>query len=478
MNRQDQAIVGSLHIAGYRIERELGRGGMATVYLAHQESLRRPVALKIMSPALLQDPGFASRFLQEGATVARLMHPNIIKIYDSGIHENTYYLAMEYLPGGSLRDRIRQGLDPEQGVDILYAMADALSYAHRRDIIHRDIKPQNILHYEDGTPILTDFGIAKLLGNTTSLTVSGYTLGTPSYMSPEQARGQPVDARADIYALGILFFEMLTGRVPYTAPDSVALAIKHITEPLPRLPSQFALYQPLLDDMLAKQPDERLPSAGAVLDRLAELGVVSGMRRGLSDPRMSKPKVAPATAAARRSARGRWLTMGTLSGLIGIGLAAGIAKYGLPGSHPPAADVTRQAGEQQSVELAAPSPPRQVEPRLDEAPQPDPPVDVQRGNLHLRDVDPGLAREVNRQRARCLFLYGTFDESRQRRLDTPGFVRCTEQVADRFQLIDSNDSSKRCRLDLQPPVAGSPACSISEKDYLAWKENQGTEQAR
>ncbi len=462
MNRQNQASVDSLRIAGYRIERELGRGGMARVYLAHQESLRRPVALKIMSPALLDDPGFASRFLQEGATVARLMHPNIIKIYDSGIYEDTYYLAMEYLPGGSLRERIRQGLDPQQSVDILYAMADALSYAHRHDIVHRDIKPQNILHYEDGTPILTDFGIAKLLGNNTSLTASGYTLGTPSYMSPEQARGQPVDARADIYALGILFFEMLTGRVPYTAPDSVALAIKHITEPLPRLPAQFALYQPLLDDMLAKQPDERLPSAGAILDRLAELGVVSGMRKGLSGPRMHRSEAVPPATIARPSGPGRWLAMAALVGLIGIGLAAGIAHYGLPDSQPAPGDTPRQPAEPAPQSL-----PRPVESRPDQAP--DPPVEVRPEHRQLRDVDPRLVREINRQRARCLFLYGMLDESREPRLDTPGFVRCTEQVADRFRLVDGNDPDQPCRLDHHSSAAQPPPCGISEADYRAWR---------
>lgn len=255
-------------IPGYRVERELGRGGMATVYLARQESLRRQIALKLMAPALASDEEFTRRFLKEGPTAARLIHPNIVKVFDTGAYDGQYYLAMEYISGGTLKQRIRQGLPVHTALAVLRSLAEALGYAHQQNIVHRDVKTQNILMREDGTPVLSDFGIAKALGSTTAMTYSGMSMGSPHYMSPEQLRGEPVDRRTDLYALGILFHEMLTGKVPYTAENSIAIAYQHINAPLPKLPAELAVFQPLLDKLLAKRVDERFEDAAALIRAL------------------------------------------------------------------------------------------------------------------------------------------------------------------------------------------------------------------
>ena len=257
-------------IPGYNIKRMIGQGGMATVYLAEQVALHRLVALKIMSPALAADDTFTSRFLKEGATSANLFHPKIIKVFNSGVHDHHYYMAMEYLNGGTLKEKIGSGLPLKTALRILKDMADALRYAHSRDVVHRDIKSQNILLYEDGTPVLSDFGVAKALGSNTALTRTGIAVGSPGYMSPEQLRGEPIDGRTDIYALGILFYEMLTGELPYQATDQFAVAFKHIYDPIPTLPPKYAAFQPILNMTLAKAPEDRVPNADALLEQIAQ----------------------------------------------------------------------------------------------------------------------------------------------------------------------------------------------------------------
>ena len=257
-----------MRIPGYQIERELGQGGMAIVYLAIQESLNRHVALKIIKPILTTDEEFAHRFLREGRIIAQLNDAHIITVYDIGSHDDIYYLSMEYLPGGTLQQRIREGLALKDALSITRAMASALQYAHGRNIIHRDIKPQNILFRENGSPVLTDFGIAKTLGSSTVMTRTGLSIGTPRYMSPEQIRGQTVDARADLYSLGVLFHEMLTGTAPYTAEDSFALAMMHVTAPVPELPADLARFQPLLNKLLEKEPAQRLQNGKDIIAAL------------------------------------------------------------------------------------------------------------------------------------------------------------------------------------------------------------------
>lgn len=256
-------------IPGYRIERKLGEGGMAKVYFGVQEKLKRKVAIKVLEPLLLKDDDFARRFLKEAETAANLIHPNIVTIYDVGQVGQYYYMVMEYLEG-TLKDKINEGSRDKQGLwqgdhtvslDIVKKVAGALEYAHQRGFIHRDIKPDNIMFRHDGTPVLVDFGIAKALDATTRLTRTGMSIGTPHYMSPEQIRGQDIDGRADLYSLGIVFYEMLVGDVPYRASDYIAVAVKHLNEPIPGLPSNLSSFQPLIEKMMAKDKDDRVQSA-------------------------------------------------------------------------------------------------------------------------------------------------------------------------------------------------------------------------
>ena len=247
----------AMFIPGYDILDELGHGGMATVYLARHLETSRLVALKIMSPGLARDRTFTRRFLKEGRIIASLDDPHIVSVFDSGVHDEQYFLCMEYLPGGTLKRRIHQGLTLEDSLMIVRTVAAGLEHAHDRHLVHRDIKPQNILFRSSREPVLTDFGIAKSLEGNTAITQSGQFLGSPQYMSPEQAKGLSVDTRSDIYSLGVVFFEMLTGRIPYVAEDNIALAIKHITEAIPLLPLPLAHFQPVIDRLLAKHPNQR-----------------------------------------------------------------------------------------------------------------------------------------------------------------------------------------------------------------------------
>ncbi len=247
-----------INIAGYTIERKLGQGGMATVFLAIQQSFEREVALKIMSPLLNSDPSFTTRFIREARIVANIHHASIVPVYDVGERHPFHYLSMEYLPGGDLKQRILKGrCEPELVVDCCIAICGALDVAHRKGFIHRDIKPENILFREDGTPVLTDFGIARAVDRGASLTVAGMIVGTPSYMSPEQVKGIELDGRSDLYSLGIVCYEMLTGTVPFRANSSMSVAIKHLIDPMPPLPPELGAYQPFIDRLTAKDRNER-----------------------------------------------------------------------------------------------------------------------------------------------------------------------------------------------------------------------------
>lgn len=246
-----------IDIPGYKIVRTLGRGGMATVYLAIQESFEREVALKVMSEALADDPKFSARFLQEARVVSRLVHPNIVTVYDVGVQGKRHYLSMEYVPGMDLKHK-RQFLTPPQVLQVIRDVAKALDFASKKGYVHRDVKPENImLHDDDGRAVLMDFGIACVANVHSGMTQTGTAIGTPHYMSPEQAKGRPVDSRSDIYSLGVVLFQLLTGHVPYDADSAVAVGIKHVQEPIPRLPANLLVLQPIIDKVLAKNPDDR-----------------------------------------------------------------------------------------------------------------------------------------------------------------------------------------------------------------------------
>lgn len=259
-------------IPGYEIQKELGRGGMATVYLAIQKSLERPVALKILPPLQKADPAFLNRFLKEGRAAASLEHRHIITVYDAGVSDETCYFAMEYVQGGNLKERIARGLSEQESLQILSHIAQALDYAHRKGVVHRDIKPENILFRADGTCALADFGIAGEVGPGTRMTSVGLLVGSPHYMSPEQAEGEgELDHRSDLYSLGIVLHEMLTGQVPFDGDSPIRIALKHIREDSPRLPGPLAHLQPVLNRLLAKRPEQRFGGAEELLAALKPL---------------------------------------------------------------------------------------------------------------------------------------------------------------------------------------------------------------
>lgn len=268
-----------MQIPGYRIIRKINQGGMSTVYLAIQLSVGREVALKVMSPALNADPVFSERFQREANIVGQLSHPNIVSIYDIGRYKNLNYIAMDYLPGGSVHDKMATGLSTSEILRIVREMALALDLAHEKGYIHRDIKPENILFRENNSAVLSDFGVAKTVSSASQMTNAGMVVGTPHYMSPEQARGKAIDGRSDIYSLGVVFYEMLTGTVPYKAEEAVAIAIKHLTAPIPKLPPQYSLYQKLLNTLLAKDPDDRFQRGREIVAAIDELdATLSGSR--------------------------------------------------------------------------------------------------------------------------------------------------------------------------------------------------------
>ncbi|WP_078119008.1 serine/threonine-protein kinase [Thiosocius teredinicola] len=254
----------------FKVKKRIAKGGMSSVYLAVQESLGRRVALKLMRK--FDNPKQAERFLHEGRIIASLGHRNIITIHDVGVIGDRHFISMEYLEGGSLEDRIGEnGMPPAKALSILEQIAGCLRFVHRKGIVHRDIKPGNILFHSDGTPKLTDFGIAKLLDSDQDLTMDGAALGSPYYLSPEQAEGRPLDGRTDIYALGIVLYQMLTGQKPFAKASPIETIVAHLTQPIPLLPHELSGYQPLLDRMIAKNPEDRVGSAKELVYMMREL---------------------------------------------------------------------------------------------------------------------------------------------------------------------------------------------------------------
>jgi serine/threonine protein kinase len=266
-------------LGNYRILAKIGEGGMARVYKAHQENLDREVAVKVLPPWYAADRSFVERFNLEAKLVARLSHPNIVTVHDAGEQDGHLYIVMQLVDGGTLRhrlDRLNQdgkAMDVAEVLPIFTQLASALSYAHEQGIIHRDIKPVNVLMDRSSRPILSDFGIAKVLASTHSdLTRPGAGVGTPEYMSPEQCQGGAIDGRADIYALGVMLFEALTGVTPFRADNYPALAHSHIYEPPPRPTSINPAIHPAVEQViltaLMKQPQQRFQRSSDVAEAL------------------------------------------------------------------------------------------------------------------------------------------------------------------------------------------------------------------
>ena len=256
----------------YRILRLLGQGGMADVFEAEDTSIGRRVALKILPEAFARDQERAQRFDTEIRASAALDHPHIVSVFEVGEIDGTHYYSMSVLPGGELKSKIPDGpMPPSDALHITEQIADALDYAHRKGFVHRDVKPENILFSEDGRAVLTDFGIAKATQGGSKMTATGLSIGTPHYMSPEQARGQDLDGRSDLYALGVVLYELLTGKVPFDAQDSIAVGLSHVSDPVPVLPDNLLNYQPLIDGLMAKQADQRYQTGQQLIEAIRNL---------------------------------------------------------------------------------------------------------------------------------------------------------------------------------------------------------------
>lgn len=302
---------GAYHIVG-----PLGAGGMAAVYKAYQPGIDRYVALKVLPRQFATDPQFFGRFEQEAKVLAKLQHPHILSVYDYGQSDGYTYIVMPFVESGDLADILRMRSKhlplPEIG-QIIAQVGDALDYAHAQGVIHRDVKPGNILVDKRGNCLLTDFGIAKILeGSTDSLTVTGGVIGTPSYMSPEQGMGKKLDGRSDIYALGIILYQMVTGEVPFKAETPMAVMIKHINDPLlsprdlnPNVPEAI---ERVTLKALAKRPEDRYETAGEMVKSLQQaISLSASANKVVAAPETlqltalrqtaEKPKLLPEAAA-------------------------------------------------------------------------------------------------------------------------------------------------------------------------------------
>lgn len=306
-----------IEIPGYQVHGRLGKGGMAEVYLATQQSLHRKVAVKVLLSA--DDQAFSQRFIKEGHIVASLHHPSIITIYDiDQLADGRYYLAMEFVPGGDLAQRKGEVFEPQRALRLIRQIASALAVVHDQGLVHRDIKPANILFRHDGTAVLTDFGVAKELELDHDLTQFGIAVGSPAYSSPEQAQCQPLDARTDIYSLGVILLEMLSGANPFRGASYPQTVMNHVQMDVPLLPAHLQDYQWLLERMLAKEPDERFADCKVLLASLDEL----------NEPDLDSTRIAPALQLDKpRASKPRRLWGWLLFGMLLLGGIAGGGYY-------------------------------------------------------------------------------------------------------------------------------------------------------
>jgi beta-lactam-binding protein with PASTA domain/predicted Ser/Thr protein kinase len=316
----------------YRVLNRIGSGGMADVYCAEDLQLGRRVALKLLYRRFAEDEEFVERFRREASSAAGLQHPNVVAVYDRGEFDGTYYIAMEFLEGRSLKQVVRQdgALEPDRAIDLVIQILKAARFAHRRGIVHRDIKPHNVIVDDEGRAKVTDFGIARAAAS--DMTETGSIMGTAQYISPEQAQGHPVDARADLYSIGVVLYELLTGRVPFDAESAVTIALKQVSEePVP--PSH---YNPAVSDQLEDVVMRALQKDPAYRFADAEEFIVAlEQARGVPPGTGEYTRIAPHTGtypglpgaaaeleeADRRNLRWLWWTL-LLLALIGIGIGA------------------------------------------------------------------------------------------------------------------------------------------------------------
>jgi serine/threonine protein kinase len=255
------------NLKGYEIQRRISVSDLAAVYLARENESQRVIVLKILRqvPDAGGEVAF-DRFLQEYELIAKVLHPNVVKIFDLGVADDHAYIAMEFCSRGSLKRRISKGLKKDVAFGYMRKIAGALAELHRVGILHRDLKPTNVMFRDDDSLVLIDFGLAKQAALSTEITGTGEIFGTPYYMSPEQGHAGDVDNRSDIYALGVIFFEMLTGKKPYGGETAMSVIIRHNKSPLPKLPQDVAVYQPAIDRMMAKKPEDRFQTVEELLE--------------------------------------------------------------------------------------------------------------------------------------------------------------------------------------------------------------------
>jgi serine/threonine-protein kinase PpkA len=282
-------------VPGYELKKFLGSGAAADVFLAVDMKRSRLAAVKVMTRSRFAENVAVKRFIKEAQTISSLHHPNIVRVYEAGKSGGLRYMAMEFFPE-SLKQRIqtRKRINPNEALTIANQVASALFYAHSRGFIHRDVKPDNIMFRRDGTPVILDFGIARVLESTTQLTRSGMSMGTPRYMSPEQLNARRVDGRSDIYSLGVVLFEMLSGSPPFKGSHTMTVIMKHVTEPIPPLPEELAAYRPLIDRMMAKERGKR-PGTEKEWQEL-----VKPLLKPFKLPKAEKPKFGDISTAADR----------------------------------------------------------------------------------------------------------------------------------------------------------------------------------
>jgi eukaryotic-like serine/threonine-protein kinase len=330
----------------YRLLRRLGSGGMADVWLAEDPHLQRRVALKVLHGRFAQDREFVERFRREAEAAAGLSHPNIVAVFDRGDVDGTYYIAMQLLEGRSLKELVDRGLTPEQAVGLIRQVLEAAGFAHRHGVVHRDLKPQNVIVDDDGVATVTDFGIAR--AGASEITQAGSVMGTPHYLSPEQAQGQAVTAVSDLYSIGVMLYEALAGRVPFEADSAVAIAMKQVSHTPQRPSSLKPAVTPALDAVvmraLEKDPGRRFQSADAFIAALDAAGRDPGAPGGTASfAALPPPVVGPEEAAAaeadsegerRRRRRRTWLALAAIAVLLGALLGFSLtrdSKTAVPG---------------------------------------------------------------------------------------------------------------------------------------------------
>ena len=317
-------MIGTVLSGRYRLEAKLGSGGMSTVYLARDETLDRPVAVKVMHREMSEQPDQLERFRQEARAVAKLSNPNVVSVIDAGEDEGHPYIVFEYVKGETLKQRIARvgALDTQEALAYAIEIARGLSVAHARQMVHRDIKPQNVLIDEEGRAKLTDFGISRQLEQD-GMTATGRVLGTTDYVAPEQAMGRGVDPRSDIYSLGVVLYEMLVGQVPFHADSQVGVAMKHVNEDLPdvqrRRPEVSAAAALVVERSTAKNADERYQSIGEMIDDLETALEVEAARAGSTTGEATSVLEAVPPPKRKLSSRARW----SWAAIVGLLLVAG-----------------------------------------------------------------------------------------------------------------------------------------------------------